>query len=208
MYFKAENESLNGMFTYIYNNYRENLASILSFSSSEIPTGRGNAEILFDPNNNGDNISNNFHTINITNSFVQVSFKHKRVILSHYTLMSRNENLTKTPQHCGAHLIQWKLEASNDKRKWEELHVQNKTDALSGQRLKTTCQCTKLGSYKHFRLTNTGGTSSSKYDHYLILHRMEIFGELEDFRANSCKYRAPYVSRYSIIMALIIIDTK
>ena len=208
MYFKAENESLNGMFTYIYNNYRENLASILSFSSSEIHTGRGNAEILFDPNNNGVDASNNFHTISITNSFVQVSFKRKRVILSHYTLMSRNEDLTKTPEHRDSYPVRWKLEASNDKRIWEELHVQSKTDALSDQNLKITCQCTKLGSYKHFKLTNTGGTSTSENSHYLILHRMEIFGELENYKAASCKHHTPYVSRYSIVIVVLIITTK
>ena len=207
MYFEAANESFNGIFTYIYNNYRENLASILSFSSSQIYTGRANAQTLFDPNNNGADASNNFHTINEKNSFVQVSFKHKRVILSHYTLMSRNEDCTINVDHCSQYLIQWKLEASNDKRTWTKLHVQNKTDALSGNGLKTTCQCTRYSSYKHFKLTNTGETST-KNDHYLVLHRIEFFGELENREAASCKYHNSYVSLYSIVVVMININTK
>ena len=208
MYFKPEEGSLNGIFRYIYNNYQEKLASFISFSSTEILSGRANAQTLFDPNNNGDDASNNFHTINETNSFVQVSFKRKRVILSHYTLMSRNENCTKTPQHCDQYLLQWKLEASNNNRTWTELHVQEQTAALKGQGLKITCQCTKLGSYKHFKLTNTGGTSNSENDHYLVLHRMEFFGELENFKAASCKRHAPYVSRYSIVIVMLIVNAK
>ena len=204
MYFKSADKSLDGIFTHIYDNYRQNLAKFLSFSSSELFLGRASAQTLFDPSNNEKGVSNNFHTINITNSFVQVSFKRKRVILSHYTLMSRNEDLSITPEHYDNNPIQWKLEASNDNKTWANLHTQSKTSALKGQEFKTTCQCTKLGSYKHFKLTNTGGTTSSIYNHYLILHRIEFFGELEDIKQNSCKHHAPLISRYSIISYVII----
>ena len=99
MYFKPEDKSLNGMFTYIFKSYNSNLNSFLSFASSPILAGRASEQTLFDPNNNGNSVANNFHTINKENTFVQVSFMNIEVILSHYTLLSRNENCSPNPSH-------------------------------------------------------------------------------------------------------------
>ena len=197
MYFKPADMSLNGIFTYIYHNYRANLGSILSFSSSEIFKNRASAVSLFDPDNYGNKNSDNFHTISVPNSFVQVSFKSKEVILSHYTLVSRNDEYTQF-------LIRWKLEASNDKRRWHELHVQPNTTALIKLNATYTCQCTKLGAFKHFKLTNTGGTSYSDNEYYLVLHRMEFFGEISDAKACSCKLHSSF-NHCNTIFCLIII---
>ena len=104
---------------------------------------------------------------NSPNSWVMFDFKEKKVSLSSYSLKSDGNGYH--------HLLQWKLEGSNDGSSWTCLDSRNTQDLNRNYRVKNY-STNNHDSYRYIRITMTGKNSGS-YD-YFRLSQIEFFGTL------------------------------
>jgi hypothetical protein len=101
-------------------------------------------------------------------------FKEKKVSLSSYSLKSDGSG--------GYHLLQWKLEGSNNGSSWTCLDSRNTQD-LNGPSIVKNYSTNNHDSYRYIRITQTGKNSGwpergvSPGD-YFRLSEIEFFGTL------------------------------
>jgi hypothetical protein len=101
-------------------------------------------------------------------------FKEKKVSLSSYSL--------KSDGYGGLHLLQWKLEGSNDGSSWTCLDSRNTRD-LNGDYIVKNYSTNNHDSYRYIRITQTGKNSSypglgRPPTDYFRLSQIEFFGTL------------------------------
>ena len=102
------------------------------------------------------------------NSWVMFDFKEKKVSLSSYSLKSDGSGK-------GGHLLQWKLEGSNDGSSWTCLDSRNTLD-LNGQYIVKNYSTNNHDSHRYIRITQTGKNSGNS-DKF-CLYNIEFFGTL------------------------------
>ena len=202
MIIQAKDQSLDGIFSYLYYSLgKEKYKKEITYWSTPLQSNYGGPSVLIDPANIGKSNLDNFHTIDQQNSFVAFHFQTHRLIVTDYTLMSRNED----DSCCKVHYpLTWKLEGSNDNETWAILHEQPSTEAIVGIGKKITLKTTKQQSFNNFKITNMGHTNHGATYFYFTLHRIELFGILSSKTKSSCNNKQKIYSLLFNIITIII----
>jgi len=118
-----------------------------------------------------------FWTADVPSSWIQVSLGSSRSLVPNfYTL--RHGGLSKADM-----LRTWTLQGSNDGKNWVVLRRHNNDQSLSGNfGTASWAVPDQTISYKHFRVLQTGHSSS--FNNFLSLSGFELYGDLYDNSAD------------------------
>ena len=139
--------------------------NIISITSSS--TGYGNIFDIVDQSTN-----NYFGTANKENSWIQLDFKERKVLLQSYTL--------KTPSggKNAAHIKSWILEVSNDNNNYTEVDKHENCDLFNDSLKTETFQVSCSTPQRFIRLRQIG--PNWRGDNYLYINQIELSGFLDE----------------------------
>lgn len=158
------NQDFNGIFNFLGSN--SNLNDEIKITASSVE--RGNLYKLIQNNH----LQHEFHTKNLSDSWICFEFLKHHVILSNYTLRSNCWGVNYE------NLKNWALEGSNDSLNWVVIDSQTNCSYLNGQSFVHTFHVKNDNnrSFKFFRIHQTGRNCGNS--NYLCFNCIEIFGRM------------------------------
>ena len=162
----------NGIFSFLRQNEPSDVFenTIISSPSGTLE-GRGQPIIVFDPFVTGNTNADNWHSLNVVNSSISVSFLCYFVSLSEYSLRSRNDHHNYFP-------VEWIIEGSIDFILWTVVHHQPHNDDINGRNKSSSFQTTNKAYFRSFRITQLGGNNNADNSYSFILNKAEFFGRV------------------------------
>jgi hypothetical protein len=114
--------------------------------------------------------NNYWYSNDEANSWLQIDFKNRRVLLTHYSLNSNK---------AGSNYIRkWVLEASDDEKTWETLDSRDTDELVGRSRIKIFPIISSARYFRYVRIRQTGTDSNNH--HTLVLTNLELFGNVKE----------------------------
>jgi hypothetical protein len=103
--------------------------------------------------------------------FVKINLKNLRLCPSGYSVKTHNNAWSS-----GHFVRSWRFEGSNDDSKWEVLHSQTNSKALTGNDKEASFECSSSSTFRFLRFVMVGHNSNG--DYRFSLQNLEVFGRL------------------------------
>lgn len=165
----VKNKEFEGIISYIKKNL--NISDAINITASSVDTQvKGNSlSSIIEYNNK----AAKFRTNDIENSWICFDFKSHRVILTNYTIKSRDRGTTSNPKS-------WVIEGSNNCNGWVILDERNDCNALNECSIVHTFDLSHQTNkeYRYLRMRQTDRNWYAKISFTLTLTYIEFYGEL------------------------------
>lgn len=135
-----------------------------------------------------ENCPNSFTTEVGFPQWLQIEFKKSLIYIKSYSLLS-----SLTSSNSMYHIKGWKLRASIDGKKWDDIHEESNFTGLNGNLASSNFEVAKKGVYRFFRLLQTQKGFTDVYG--FSVRKIDFFGTL---------YETDYVPKYMRCTAKII----
>ena len=118
---------------------------------------------------------NDYNSTNNGDAYICFDFKNKAVNLTSYTMKSNNNSSGRNT------LVNWVIEVSNDKQKWEEIDRHEDVSSLKGSEIVATFNMKKQNNkfYRFVRLRQTGDTWGSPDNKIFWFYYIEFYGRIK-----------------------------
>lgn len=177
---------LGGVMSAIYKANPSSFDKIVKPKYSSTPASTTTTSV-FNPSNTGHS-----YICSKQYSYYQVSFNKVSIKITGYKIRS---------EIGGSHLRNWNFSGSNNGKQWTTLHYNVKNEAIKSSSTEYSFSCDKVGVYKHFRILQTGLSSSN--NDCIAFCQIDLIGSV---LIDACKISSQirsFSKIYSIFVMLI-----